>query len=221
MNTPHEIAFLGDTKAKILHSLLEGSKTAVEIAQKLRIQKSAVRAHLNSMQTEGLVRSYFKIQKHGRPKKIYELTEMGHESFPRKYDLILVPILKKLEEMNGSGQLRKVMESIADDLAVEIKDKIQKNNGSDKLGISLNVLNSISNEIGFVSSIVKEGEMFSVISRNCIVHKAALSNQDAICNGFHTRMIEQTLNGKFNINVQLKDCIALGNKHSRHVIAQM
>lgn len=221
MNIPQEIAFLGDTKAKILHLLLEDSKTAVEIAHKLRIQNSAVRAHLISMQTEGLVRSHFKIQKHGRPKKIYELTETGHELFPRKYDMILLPILKKLDEMNDNEQLRKIMESIADDLAVEIKDKIHKNNRSDNLGISLNVLNSILNEIGFVSTVVKERKMLSIISRNCIVHKAALSNQDAVCNGFHTRMIEQALNGKFNINVQLKDCIALGNKHSRHVITCM
>ena len=32
-------------------------------------------------------------------------------------------------------------------------------------------------------------------------------------------MIEKALDGKANPNVQLKECIALGNNYSRHIIA--
>jgi hypothetical protein len=51
-----------------------------------------------------------------------------------------------------------------------------------------------------------------------VQHKVALSHQDAICHGLHDRMIEKTLDGKINPRVQLKECIALGNSYSRHVI---
>jgi predicted ArsR family transcriptional regulator len=220
-NSGKEVALLGDTKRRILQSLLEGSKTAKEIANKLQIQKSAVRAHLNSMQTQYLIKSYFKIERFGRPRRMYELTERGHELFPRKYELILLPILKKLDEMNGQARLKKIIESITDDLAADLRDKIdkvRKSNRSDNLEASLKALNSISNDMGFVSSILKEGDTYSILSRNCVVHKAALDNQDAICDGFHTRMIKEVLNGKLNVNVQLKECIALGNNHSRHII---
>jgi hypothetical protein len=71
-----------------------------------------------------------------------------------------------------------------------------------------------------VSSIVKEGDNYSIVSQNCVVHKAALINQDAICDGFHTRMIREALNGEFNTSVQLKECIALGNNHTRHAITR-
>jgi hypothetical protein len=31
-------------------------------------------------------------------------------------------------------------------------------------------------------------------------------------------MIKKVLNGELNVNVQLEECIALGNNYSRHVI---
>jgi predicted ArsR family transcriptional regulator len=43
---------LGDTKKIILNLLLEGSKTVGEIADKLKIQKSAIRSHLESLRAE-------------------------------------------------------------------------------------------------------------------------------------------------------------------------
>ena len=81
------------------------------------------------------------------------------------------------------------------------------------------MLNSVSIEMGFVSSVSKEdNETYSLVSRNCILHKIALKNQDAICHGLHDRIIQKTLGGKVNADVELKECIALGNNYSRHII---
>ena len=211
---------LGDTKELILNLLLEGSKTAGEIADKLKIQKSAIRTHLETLQAEESVRSYFKIERLGRPRKIYELTESGRELFPRKYDLILSLILEKIESIEGHENMKKIIESIADNIAHDIDEKIKKSSSS--LEESVRILNSVSNELGFMSSFYKEDEdensTYSIVSSNCIVHKIAIRHQDAICHGFHDRIIQKSLNGKINAKVQLKECIALRDKYSRHVI---
>ncbi|HEX5976582.1 MAG TPA: ArsR family transcriptional regulator [Nitrososphaeraceae archaeon] len=211
---------LGYTKELILNLLLEGSKTAGEIAGKLKIQKSAIRTHLESLQAEESVRSYFKIERLGRPRKVYELTESGRELFPRKYDLILSLILQKIESTEGHEYMKKIIESIADNIAHDIDEKIKKSSSS--LEESVRILNSVSNELGFMSSFYKEDEdensTYSIVSRNCIVHKIAIRHQDAICHGFHDRIIEKSLDGKINAKVQLKECIALGDKYSRQVI---
>jgi DeoR family suf operon transcriptional repressor len=212
---------LGDTKELILNLLLEGSKTAGEIADKLKIQKSAIRTHLESLQAEQSVRSYFKIEGLGRPRKVYELTESGRELFPRKYDLILSLILQKIESTEGHEYMKKIIESIADNIAQDIDEKIKKSSSS--LDESVRILNSVSNEMGFMSSFYKEDEegvnsTYSIVSSNCIVHKIAIRHQDAICHGFHDRIIQKSLDGKINAKVQLKECIALGDKYSRHVI---
>ena len=79
--------------------------------------------------------------------------------------------------------------------------------------------------MGFASSITKEHNgNFSVLSKNCILHKVALSHQDVICHGLHDRMIMRSLSGskkkqqQRNMNVELKECIALGDNFSRHAI---
>ena len=217
----------GATKQKIMEILLEGPRSLGEITDKLQIQKSAVRVHLQSLQSEKSVESHFKIERLGRPRKIYSLTENGRELFPRKYDLILSLILKKITETNGKEQARKIIESVADDMATNIRYEIEKNGSSslDSFEESLKIFNSVSNEMGFASSITKEHDgNFSVLSKNCILHKVALNHQDVICHGLHDRMIMRSLSGgkkkqqQRNMNVELKECIALGDNVSRHAI---
>lgn len=215
----------GATKQKIMEILLEGPRSLGEITDKLQIQKSAVRVHLQSLQSEKTVESHFKIERLGRPRKIYSLTENGRELFPRKYDLILSLILKKITETNGKEQARKIIESVADDMATNIRYEIEKNGRLDNYKESLKIFNSVSNEMGFASSITKEHDgNFSVLSKNCILYKVALNHQDVICHGLHDRMIMRSLSGgekqQPNINVELKECIALGDNFSRHAITK-
>ncbi len=213
----------GDTKELILNLLLEGSKTAGEIADKLKIQKSAIRTHLESLQTEQSVKSYFKIERLGRPRKVYELTESGRELFfPRRYDLVLSLVLQEIESTKGHEYMKKIVESIADNVAYDIREKIKKSSSS--LEDSIKILNSASNELGFMSSLYKEEDddnnnTYSIVSNNCIVHKAAIRYQETICHGFHDRIIQKSLDGKkMDAKVQLNECIALGDKYSRHII---
>jgi DeoR family transcriptional regulator, suf operon transcriptional repressor len=216
----HEDIFAG-TKKMILNSLLDGPKTVGEIADKLRIQKGAIRIHLESLQIRQLVTSHFRSERFGRPTKVYTITEKGRELFPRKYDMILSLLIQKVEEKEGHEYVKKIIKSIADNIASDIRDKIKKSDSLDDLEKSLNIVNSFLNELGFMSSLYKEDEIgtYSITSRNCCVHKVALGNQDVICNGFHSRMIEKALDGKVKPDVQLKECIALGDNYSRHIIS--
>ncbi len=209
-----------DTKWTILNLLLDGSKTAGEIADKLKIQKSAIRTHLESLRAERAIRSYFKTEGLGRPRKVYEITDSGREMFPRKYDLLLSLILQSIEAKQGHGYTKEIITSIADDIAHDITDKIRDSSSS--LEELLRILNLVSNEMGFMSSFYKEDDddnTYSIVSRNCILHKVAFSSQDSICNGFHGQIIKKVLEGKIKPEVQLKECIALGDNYSRHSIA--
>ncbi|MDQ3853016.1 MAG: hypothetical protein M3299_09300, partial [Thermoproteota archaeon] len=137
------------------------------------------------------------------------------------YDLILSLVLQEIESTKGHAYMKKMIESIVDKMAYDIREKIKKNPSS--FEESIRILNSVSNEMGFMSSFYEEvdnngSSTYSIISRNCIVHKVAIRHQDAICHGFHDRIIQKSLDGKINAKVQLKECIALGDKHSRHII---
>ena len=216
-----EIGNMGETKERILELLLGGSKSAGKVAETLQIQKSAARVHLESLQSLGAVRSKFKIEKMGRPKKVYELTEKGREFFPRKYDLFLNLVLDKIAGKKGEAEAREIIESIAEDIASGIRAKIDKNNHHPHdLEHSLKIINDASNQMGFASSLGREEKdnSFYIQSKNCILHKVASNNQDIICHGLHDKIISKSLEGNSDARVELKECMALGNEYCRHII---
>ena len=211
----------GETKEKILEMLLDGPKSSMEIADRLKIQKSAIRSHLESLQSEKAVTSHFKlnIERMGRPRRVYELTEGGRELFTRKYEEILSLVLKKISETNGQEELRKIVESIADEIAEDLKHKIQRNDNFEE---KIRILNQLTDEMGFISSLRKDEDgSFYITSKNCILHKIALKNQDIICHSLHDRIIKKSLDGEnSDVKVELKDCIALGSNFSTHKITK-
>ena len=211
---------LGDTKAKILDLLLGGAKSAGSIAETLHIQKSAARVHLESLKSSGAVKSKFQMEKMGRPKKVYELTEKGREFFPRQYDLFLNLMLDKIAVKKGEAEARKLVESIAEDIASGIRSKIDAGN-ADSLEKKLQIINDASNEIGFASSISKDSadkSAYCIESRNCVLHKVASHSQDTICHGLHDKIIAKSLDGHPGARVELKKCMALGYEYCTHVI---
>jgi DeoR family transcriptional regulator, suf operon transcriptional repressor len=211
----------GETKEKILELLLDGPKSSVEIADRLKIQKSAIRSHLESLQSEKAVNSHFKLntERMGRPRRVYELTQLGRELFTRKYEEILSLVLKKIGETTGQDELRKIVESIADEIAEDLKHKIQRNGNFEE---KMRLLNQLSDEMGFISSLRKDEDgSFYITSKNCILHKIALKNQDIICHSLHDRIIKKSLEGEnSDVKVELKDCIALGSNFSTHKITK-
>src|SRR5919107_98248 len=216
-----EIGTIGETKERILDLLLDGSKSAREVAERLQIQKSAARVHLESLQSLGAVNSKFKIEKMGRPKKVYELTEKGREFFPRKYDLFLNLVLEKIAGKKGEGEAREIIESIAEDIASGIRAKIDKNNHHPHdIEQSLKIINDASNQMGFASSLGRDEKdgSFYIQSKNCILHKVASNNQDMICHGLHDKVISKSLEGSSDARIELKECMALGNEYCRHII---
>jgi DeoR family suf operon transcriptional repressor len=215
-----EMVGVGDTKETILELLLGGSKSAGEVAETLQIQKSAARVHLESLQSSGAVRSKFKIERMGRPKKVYELTEKGREFFPRKYDLFLNLVLDKIAGKKGEGEAREIIESIAEDIASGIRAKIDKSKHPNDLEQSLKIINDASDQMGFASSLGRDEKdnSFYIQSKNCILHKVASSNQDMICHGLHDKIISKSLAGNPNARIELKECMALGNEYCRHII---
>ena len=217
-----EIGTVGETKERILELLLGDPKSAGEVAERLQIQKSAARVHLESLQSLGAVRSKFKIEKMGRPKKVYELTEKGREEFfPRKYDLFLNLVLDKIAGKKGEGEAREIIESIAEDIASGIRAKIDKNNHPHDLEQSLKIINDATNQMGFASSLEREEKdnSFYIQSKNCILHKVATNNQDMICHGLHDKIISKSLEGdNSEARIELKECMALGNEYCRHII---
>ena len=92
---------LEGTRGRILEELAVAPRTARDLAEKLGIQESAARGHLDRMEERGLVLPTFRREGVGRPRKRYALTGQGQDLFPKKYDLILDTVVDELLAREG------------------------------------------------------------------------------------------------------------------------
>lgn len=80
VSNQEEIDAIGETKARVL-VIARWLKECWQVAQNLKIQKSAAMIHLETLQSLGAVGSKFKIEKIGRSNKVYELPKKAGSYF--------------------------------------------------------------------------------------------------------------------------------------------
>lgn len=217
------LLLLGTTKAKILDLMLERRRTAKEVAERLDIQVSAARKHLESLKEMGLAECSLASEGVGRPKKYFKLTESGKELlYPRQYSNVLNILLMKLVHKRGAPEVETILREIADDVLGQLETQQQQrqqqtpDNGTASRSYD-RLLSSLSH-FGFEST-VEDGdgrdETLSIVTRNCPMLKVASMHHDLICNGFHNQILKSALDTR---SVSLRDCLASGDSLCRHVV---
>jgi len=85
------------TRDRIVRILLrEGSGTVDGLSKALGLAPATVRRHLDILQRDDIV-TFTQVRKAtGRPEYSFSLTETGHETLPRGYDLLLADLLEEL-----------------------------------------------------------------------------------------------------------------------------
>jgi len=97
------------TRQDILQLLKSnGEMTADELAQALGITAVAVRAHLTTLERDGLVARRTERRPVGRPVHAYLLTRDGDELFPRNYGPFAIQALKDIRDEFGEAAVEAV-----------------------------------------------------------------------------------------------------------------
>jgi predicted ArsR family transcriptional regulator len=87
---------LAGTRGRILSLLRTGSWTISGLAANVAISDNAVRAHITSLQRDGLVEDAGTSHDGGvgKPAQLYRVTERGEELFPKAYATVLGELLR-------------------------------------------------------------------------------------------------------------------------------
>src|SRR2546421_4089474 len=88
----------GTTQGRILLLLCRGSQTVNELAAELRLTDNAVRAQLDALITEQLVRQSGMRRGTRRPHAEYELTDQAAALFPKAYEPAIRLLIEVLSE---------------------------------------------------------------------------------------------------------------------------
>jgi predicted ArsR family transcriptional regulator len=90
--------FFESTRGRIITLLRRASRTVEELAQALDLTDNAVRAHLATLERDGLLRQQGARRGAGKPAFVYELTPETEQLFPKAYGSVLRELLHVLKE---------------------------------------------------------------------------------------------------------------------------
>src|SRR5687767_8775604 len=121
--------FFESTRGQIV-TILRGSPCTVdELAEKLNLTDNAVRAHLATLERDGVVRQTGLRRGPRKPHFTYALTEEADKLFPKAYDALLnqlIAVLKtRLQPDEIEDVLREVGRAVAADAAPEKETNLE------------------------------------------------------------------------------------------------
>jgi predicted ArsR family transcriptional regulator len=110
------------TRQEILEILKEeGQATVEDLAERLELTPMTIRHHLNVLQAQGLVMTskVRRLQKVGRPRLVYALTEAADELFPQNYGNLARLIVGEVKDTVGVEETKAILRRVAERLAEE------------------------------------------------------------------------------------------------------
>src|SRR6266513_1264162 len=121
---------LASTRGRILALLRSENRTVNELAAALRLTDNAVRAHLLSLERDGLVRQSGIQHGFRKPHVTYVLTADAEQIFPKAYgallDLIMTVLSRKLSATQLRAAMREVGRKVADIQAGKVRYKTKE-----------------------------------------------------------------------------------------------
>jgi predicted ArsR family transcriptional regulator len=190
------------TRGKILDLLRTKEQTVNELAAALELTDNAVRAHLASLERDGLVHQSGWQPGFRKPHATYALTPESEQIFPKSYgvllDLLLIVISRQLSPKELRAAMREVGKRVADNHLLELKGKSR----NERIEASLRILKELGGSATFEKS---DGKHF--IRGNGCPLAAATSRHPEAC------LIAETLLSEL-IGTPVKECCIHGGAPS-------
>ena len=166
--------------------LLRGtSKTVNDLAKELGLTDNAVRAHLLSLERDGLVKQSGIQAGTRKPHFAYELTDEAEQLFPKAYDALLNRLIGALKGRLSREELEDVLREVGRSLAEA--QVLRPGSGSLKSRLDKGIIALES--IGGAPRIEKEPDGFFINSERCPL-AAAVTEHPEVCKLAETLLTE-------------------------------
>jgi len=111
--------FLESTRGRIVTLLRRNNHTVEELAQELALTDNAVRAHLATLERDGIVQQRGVRRGSGKPSYVYDLTPEAEYLFPKAYGPVLHQLLDVLSEQMSPGEMEIVLRKVGRNIATK------------------------------------------------------------------------------------------------------
>ena len=138
---------LDSTRGQILALLRVESCTVNELAAALKMTDNAVRAHLVSLERDGLIQREGSRPGLRKPHASYGLTADAEQIFPKAYGLLLNHLMSSISKRLSSRELRASMREVGRSLAKEHGDQLTKKSRNERLLAALDLLKKLGGAV--------------------------------------------------------------------------
>jgi predicted ArsR family transcriptional regulator len=135
--------FLATTRGKIVGLLRGESRTVNDLAAAIGLTDNAVRAHLTTLERDGLVRQCGTRPGFRKPNLTYELTPEAGQLFPKPYAAALQQLLAVLRERLGPAEVEAVLREVGHRLAASLKGEVTSADVRDRVAEAVAVLGEL------------------------------------------------------------------------------
>ncbi|WP_199610092.1 helix-turn-helix transcriptional regulator [Flocculibacter collagenilyticus] len=153
----------------------DGPQTAQTLAHTLDMTSMGSRQHLQVLESEGLVSTFDKAEKRGRPAKYWQLTPAGHQRFPDRHAELTIQMLDSVKSIFGDEGLNKMITQREQHTQALYLSSIKP---SDSLENKVAKLTHLREQEGYMAVYEPHQKGFLLIENHCPICAAAASCQN-------------------------------------------
>ncbi len=146
---------LASSRGRVLDLLRGKERTVNDLAAKLNLTDNAVRAHLTTLERDGLVRQTGTQPGVRKPHATYGLTAEAEQIFPKSYGPLLDLVLNVVAKRLGPKELRAAMREVGKRVARNHRAEIEGKSRAQRIEVALGVLKDLGGAATFEK---KEGK---------------------------------------------------------------
>ena len=176
MKTKLDKRFFDSTRGRIVTLLRGTTKTVNELVRDLELTDNAVRAHLLSLERDGLVMQSGLQKGTRKPHFAYELTPEADNLFPKAYDALLNQLITVLKGRLAPATLEQVLRDVGRSLAGTPAASRKNGDLKSRVARGLTALEAI----GGAARMEKEKGTFFIRSESCPL-AAAVAEHPEVC----------------------------------------
>jgi len=166
--------FFASTRGQIVMLLRRSGRTVDELAQALDLTDNAVRAHLATLERDGIVQESGMRRGSRKPSSVYDLAPAAEQLFPKAYDPVLQQLLDVLSEHIAADEVETLLREVGRRIAGRWKVP------SGELRVRLGAAVEAFNELGGMAELEACNVHFCIRSYSCPL-AAVVPGHPAVC----------------------------------------
>ncbi len=178
--------FFESTRGRIVTLLRRSGRPVEELARELGLTDNGVRAHLATLERDGIIRqrgSVRRVSGGGKPAYVYELTPEAEDLFSRAYEPVLLRLLDVLAERLGPEGSEALLRAAGRGLAEGWTTP------SDDVRARLEAAVDVLNELGGLAELEERDGTFTIRGYSCPL-AAATPDHPEVCRMAETLISE-------------------------------